>query len=62
MGCLRALLCLIFPPAAVLDRGCGAIIIVTVLTFAGVWVGGVLAALFINYMASQREYDARKRY
>lgn len=62
MGCLRALVCLIFPPLAVIDRGCGAIIITTVLTFAGVWVGGVLAALFINYMAEQREYDARKRY
>lgn len=49
MSCMRALMCLIFPPLAVIDRGCGALLIVTVLTIGGVWIGGVLAALFINY-------------
>lgn len=46
MSCLRVLLCIIFPPLAVLDQGCGSIVIVTLLTLAG-WVPGVLAAIFI---------------
>lgn len=51
MSCLRVLLCFIFPPLAVLDKGCGSILITTVLTLIG-WVPGVLAALIIN----TREY------
>jgi len=47
MSCLRVLLCFIFPPLAVLDKGCGSILITTVLTIIG-WVPGVLAALIIN--------------
>ena len=46
MSCLRLLLCIIFPPLAVIDCGCGSILIVTILTFAG-WIPGVLAALII---------------
>jgi uncharacterized membrane protein YqaE (UPF0057 family) len=53
MGCLRALLCILFPPLAVLDRGCGVVLIVFVLTLAG-WVPGVLAALILNYLAETR--------
>lgn len=49
MSCGRAILCIIFPPLAVLDRGCGTVLIVLALTLAG-WVPGVLAALFLNYM------------
>lgn len=47
MGFLRAVLCIILPPLAVLDKGCGSILIVTLLTIAG-WVPGVIAALIIN--------------
>ncbi len=47
MGCLRAIVCLIMPPLAVLDRGCGTVLIVTVLTIMG-WVPGVIAALLLN--------------
>lgn len=50
MGCLRALLCLLLPPLAVLDRGCGTVLIVTVLTIIG-WVPGVIAALLLNFVA-----------
>ncbi|NLF78177.1 MAG: YqaE/Pmp3 family membrane protein [Chloroflexi bacterium] len=50
MGCMRALVCLILPPLAVLDRGCGTVIIVTALTILG-YVPGVIAALVLNYMA-----------
>ena len=47
MGCFRVLLCIILPPLAVLDKGCGSIVIVTLLTLAG-WVHGVIGALVIN--------------
>ena len=47
MGCLRALVCLLFPPLAVVDKGCGSVIIVAVLTLIG-WVPGVIAALIIS--------------
>ena len=47
MGCGRALLCIIFPPLAVVDRGCGAVLITTLLTCGG-WVPGVIAAVFFN--------------
>ena len=46
MGCLRVLLCCIFPPLAVLDHGCGSIVLVFILTLCG-WVPGVIAALVI---------------
>lgn len=46
MSCLQVILCLVFPPLAVIDRGCGSVIIVTLLCLCG-WVPGVLAALII---------------
>jgi uncharacterized membrane protein YqaE (UPF0057 family) len=50
MSLMRAIVCLLFPPLAVIDRGCGTVLIVTALTIAG-WVPGVIAALVLNYMA-----------
>ena len=47
MSCLRAVVCIIFPPLAVIDKGCGSIVIVSLLTLVG-WVPGVIAALVIN--------------
>lgn len=46
MGCGRALLCILLPPLAVLDKGCGSILIVFLLTLAG-WVPGAIAAVVI---------------
>ncbi|MBS7242455.1 YqaE/Pmp3 family membrane protein [Treponema sp.] len=46
MSLLRVLLCIIFPPLAVLDKGCGSLLIVLLLTCCG-WVPGVIAALVI---------------
>jgi uncharacterized membrane protein YqaE (UPF0057 family) len=46
MGCGRALLCIILPPLAVLDKGCGSIVLITLLTICG-WVPGVIGALII---------------
>ncbi len=47
MGLFRVLLCIIFPPLAVLDKGCGSVLITFLLTLCG-WVPGVIAALVIN--------------
>ena len=47
MSLLRVLLCIIFPPLAVLDKGCGSVLIVLLLTLCG-WVPGVIAALIIT--------------
>lgn len=46
MGLGRALLCMLLLPLAVLDKGCGSVLLVGLLTIAG-WVPGILAALFI---------------
>lgn len=53
MGLGRAIVCIIFPPLAVIDRGCGTFLLVLVLTAAG-WIPGVIAALLLNYMAANR--------
>jgi len=55
MGLGRAVLCVIFPPLAVLDRGCGTVLLVLLLTLAG-WVPGVIAALLLNAVVEGRRY------
>ena len=46
MSCLRVLLCILFPPLAVIDKGCGSVIIVMLLSSCG-WIPGTIAALVI---------------
>ena len=46
MSLFRVLLSIIFPPLAVLDKGCGSFLIVTILTCCG-WIPGVIGALVI---------------
>ena len=46
MYLLRVLLAIFFPPLAVIDRGCGSVLIVFLLTLCG-WVPGVIGALVI---------------
>ena len=46
MSMFRVLLSIIFPPLAVLDKGCGSVLIVLLLTIAG-WIPGVIGALVI---------------
>lgn len=46
MSLFRVILSLIFPPLAVLDQGCGSVLIVFILTLCG-WIPGVIAALVI---------------
>ena len=46
MSLFRVILSIIFPPLAVLDKGCGSVLIVLLLTIAG-WIPGVIGALVI---------------
>ncbi len=46
MSLWRALVCILLPPLAVLDKGCGSVLIVGLLTLIG-WVPGVIAALIV---------------
>ncbi len=46
MSFWRVLLAIILPPLAVLDKGCGSVLIVLILTVL-VWIPGILAALII---------------
>ena len=46
MSLLRVLLAIFFPTLAVIDRGCGSVVIVFLLTLCG-WVPGVIGALVI---------------
>ena len=46
MSIWRVLLAVLFPPLAVIDKGCGSVVIVALLTLAG-WVPGVIGSLVI---------------
>ena len=46
MSLIRVILAIVFPPLSVLDKGCGSVLIVFLLTLCG-WVPGVIAALVI---------------
>ena len=46
MSLIRVLLAIIFPPLAVVDKGCGSFLIIFILTCLG-WVPGVTGALII---------------
>ncbi|MBP7508646.1 MAG: YqaE/Pmp3 family membrane protein [Prolixibacteraceae bacterium] len=46
MSLIRVILAILFPPLSVIDKGCGSVLIVFLLTLAG-WIPGVIAALII---------------
>lgn len=46
MSLIRVILSIIFPPLAVIDKGCGLVLIVFILTLCG-WIPGVIGALII---------------
>ena len=46
MSVIRVILSIIFPPLAVIDKGCGSVLIVFILTLCG-WIPGVIGALII---------------
>ena len=43
---IRYLLCLLFPPLAVIDKGCGSILLVMIFTLFG-WLPGTVLAILI---------------
>jgi uncharacterized membrane protein YqaE (UPF0057 family) len=47
MSFWRVILCIVFPPLAVVDKGCGSFLIILILTILG-WIPGVIGALIIN--------------
>ena len=46
MSLFRVLLSIIFPPLAVVDKGCGSVLIIAILTCFG-WIPGVIGSLVI---------------
>lgn len=46
MSIWRVILAILLPPLAVLDKGCGSVVIVFLLTLCG-WVPGIIGALVI---------------
>ena len=65
MSLFRVLLSIIFPPLAVLDKGCGSVLIVILLTCAG-WIPGVIGALVIlnkdTHVINQSTYPTYPTY
>ncbi|MDB4199100.1 YqaE/Pmp3 family membrane protein [Polaribacter sp.] len=46
MSFFRVLFAIIFPPLAVIDKGCGSVLIIFLLTLCG-WIPGIIGALVI---------------
>lgn len=46
MSLIRAIFAVLFPPLAVVDKGCGSFLIVFLLTACG-WIPGIIAAIVI---------------
>jgi uncharacterized membrane protein YqaE (UPF0057 family) len=46
MSFFRVLFAILFPPIAVIDKGCGSVLIIFLLTLCG-WIPGVIGALVI---------------
>ena len=46
MSLIRVIFSIIFPPLAVIYKGCGSVLIVFILTLCG-WIPGVIGALII---------------
>ncbi len=46
MSILRAIVCILLPPLAVLDKGCGSLLLVTILWLLG-WIPGIIGAMII---------------
>ena len=56
---VRYILCLLFPPLAVIDKGCGTMLLVLLFTLFG-WLPGTILAFLIcikdkNYYQSKQE-------
>ncbi len=49
----RIIVAVLLPPLAVLDKGCGAMLIVGILWLFG-WIPGIIAALVIGFAVPDR--------
>ncbi len=56
MSCMRVFLAIVFPPFAVVDKGCGSFLIVFILTCCG-WIPGVIGALIILNNDKKANYN-----
>jgi uncharacterized membrane protein YqaE (UPF0057 family) len=61
MSIWRAVLCIVFPPLAVLHKGCGITLIVAILWMAGIFPG-IIAALVINLIDPSSRQTGNRRY
>lgn len=55
---IRIILCFIFPPLSVFDKGCGTILLICVLTLVG-WVPGTVVALILCYADKNKIGDQK---
>lgn len=53
MGLIRAVLCFLLPPLAVIDKGCGSFLLVLFLSLIG-WVPGIIGALIICMLSNEK--------
>lgn len=44
MSCARLIVAIILPPLAVVDKGCGPVVVVAMLTVLG-WIPGIIGAI-----------------
>jgi uncharacterized membrane protein YqaE (UPF0057 family) len=49
----RLIVAILLPPVAVIDKGCGAVLLVTILWLFG-WLPGVIAAILLGVAAEDR--------
>lgn len=55
---IRIILCIIFPPLAVFDKGCGAMLLIFLLTLLG-WLPGTIVALILCLADNKKIGDAK---
>jgi uncharacterized membrane protein YqaE (UPF0057 family) len=49
MSCGRLIVSIVLPPLAVIDKGCGPVVVVTLLTILG-WIPGIIGAIVFASM------------
>jgi uncharacterized membrane protein YqaE (UPF0057 family) len=49
----RLVVAILLPPLAVIDKGCGVVLIVTLLWLFG-WIPGIIAAIIFGYMSEDK--------
>ncbi len=54
MSLMRTIVCVLLPPAAVIDKGCGSLLLVIILWLLG-WMPGVIATMVICAGSNKNE-------